>query len=205
MTLASDEFIRRFLIHVLPAGFHRIRHYGLFAKTAGADNIARGTHTSTAPMPVMIDRSGKWPWRTRRWRPSPVQFVGMSRKEACHFGFDRLNEQRSGAVAENLRQSIGEGSWLNQRKTVSVGHGVSLLRWRSGGLKHPHDTPPYPSMPSPTFANSSTRPGQSRSVEIDPGGGHGRGAQRAASVPKSGSLRCANLSLNQSLARNGLH
>src|SRR5664280_1603223 len=30
MTLASDEFIRRFLIHVLPHGFHRIRHYGLF-------------------------------------------------------------------------------------------------------------------------------------------------------------------------------
>ena len=32
MTLATDEFIRRFLIHVLPKGFHRIRHYGLFAK-----------------------------------------------------------------------------------------------------------------------------------------------------------------------------
>ena len=32
MTLATDEFIRRFLIHVLPNGFHRIRHYGLFAK-----------------------------------------------------------------------------------------------------------------------------------------------------------------------------
>jgi hypothetical protein len=41
MTLATDEFIRRFLIHVLPKGFHRIRHYGLFAKTACADNIAR--------------------------------------------------------------------------------------------------------------------------------------------------------------------
>ena len=31
MTLEPDEFIRRFLIHVLPKGFHRIRHYGLFA------------------------------------------------------------------------------------------------------------------------------------------------------------------------------
>ena len=41
MSLAVDEFIRRFLIHVLPAGFHRIRHYGLFARTTGADNIAR--------------------------------------------------------------------------------------------------------------------------------------------------------------------
>jgi hypothetical protein len=41
MTLATFEFIRRFLIHVLPKGLHRIRHYGLFAKTACADNIAR--------------------------------------------------------------------------------------------------------------------------------------------------------------------
>lgn len=32
MTLATDEFIRRFLIHVLPKGLQRIRHYGLFAK-----------------------------------------------------------------------------------------------------------------------------------------------------------------------------
>jgi hypothetical protein len=41
MTLATDEFIRRFLIHVLPNGLHRIRHYGLFAKSSCADNIAR--------------------------------------------------------------------------------------------------------------------------------------------------------------------
>ena len=41
MTLATDEFIRRFLIHVLPKGLHRIRHYGLFANSARADNIAR--------------------------------------------------------------------------------------------------------------------------------------------------------------------
>ena len=41
MTLASDEFIRRFLIHVLPGGFHRIRHYGLFANGGRAENLAR--------------------------------------------------------------------------------------------------------------------------------------------------------------------
>jgi hypothetical protein len=41
MTLATDEFIRRFIIHVLPKGLHRIRHYGLFAKSACAGNIAR--------------------------------------------------------------------------------------------------------------------------------------------------------------------
>ena len=41
MTLATDEFIRRFLLHVLPKGFHRIRHYGLFANTIRAGNPAK--------------------------------------------------------------------------------------------------------------------------------------------------------------------
>jgi Putative transposase/Transposase zinc-binding domain len=41
MTLGSDEFIRRFLIHVLPSGFHRIRHYGLLANGGRAENITR--------------------------------------------------------------------------------------------------------------------------------------------------------------------
>jgi hypothetical protein len=41
MTLATHEFIRRFLIHVLPGGFHRIRHYGLLANGGRAENIAR--------------------------------------------------------------------------------------------------------------------------------------------------------------------
>ena len=41
MTLEMHEFIRRFLIHVLPKGFHRIRHYGLLANGARAATIAR--------------------------------------------------------------------------------------------------------------------------------------------------------------------
>src|SRR5665213_220229 len=44
MTLSLGEFIRRFLIHVLPHGFHRIRHYGLLASGTRADNIARLRH-----------------------------------------------------------------------------------------------------------------------------------------------------------------
>ena len=41
MTLTTDEFIRRFLLHVLPSGFHRIRHYGLLANGGRRDNLAR--------------------------------------------------------------------------------------------------------------------------------------------------------------------
>jgi hypothetical protein len=51
MTLATDEFIRRFLIHVLPTGFHRIRHYGLFASHKCAENIARARELLNAPAP----------------------------------------------------------------------------------------------------------------------------------------------------------
>ncbi|MFH3480744.1 IS91 family transposase [Xanthobacter variabilis] len=41
MTLPADEFIRRFLLHVLPNGFHRIRHHGLFASAVRAANITK--------------------------------------------------------------------------------------------------------------------------------------------------------------------
>jgi hypothetical protein len=40
MTLATNEFIRRFLIHALPRGQHRIRHYGFFGNGNRAANIA---------------------------------------------------------------------------------------------------------------------------------------------------------------------
>ena len=40
MQLHPHEFIRRFLMHLLPKGFHRIRHYGLFANANRAENIA---------------------------------------------------------------------------------------------------------------------------------------------------------------------
>ena len=51
MTLAVDEFIRRFLLHVLPDGFHRIRHYGLFANGRRAENIARARQLLDVPAP----------------------------------------------------------------------------------------------------------------------------------------------------------
>jgi len=54
MTLATDEFIRRFLMHVLPAGFHRIRYYGLLASGKRAENIARARKLLTPPM-ILID------------------------------------------------------------------------------------------------------------------------------------------------------
>jgi hypothetical protein len=68
MTLDVGEFIRRFLIHVLPKGFHRIRHYGLFASANRAETTARArellglaTATATAEAAVEIDPAAAQP------------------------------------------------------------------------------------------------------------------------------------------------
>ena len=70
MRLATDEFIRRFRIHILPDGFHRIRHYGLLASASRRANIARirtllgATQTVTPP-------------------EGPVEFVPLTLREPC--------------------------------------------------------------------------------------------------------------------------
>jgi hypothetical protein len=57
MTLSAQEFMRRFLLHVLPSGFHRIRHYGLIANAGRKNNLARVRELlhvapkATAPQP----------------------------------------------------------------------------------------------------------------------------------------------------------
>src|SRR5262245_61122068 len=83
------------------------------------------------------------------------ELVGMAAEQGRDLGLDCLRQQRSRAVAQNLGQRISKSCWLGKLENVSLRHGVSLLRWRSGGVEHPHDTPPYPFMPSPTFALSA--------------------------------------------------
>jgi hypothetical protein len=51
MTLAADEFIRRFLLHTLPDGFHRIRHYGFLANGHRAAKLALCRRLLAAPAP----------------------------------------------------------------------------------------------------------------------------------------------------------
>jgi len=52
MSLAADEFIRRFLLHALPDGFHRIRHYGFLANGHRRAKLARCRQLLAAPPPV---------------------------------------------------------------------------------------------------------------------------------------------------------
>ncbi|RJG11323.1 IS91 family transposase [Massilia cavernae] len=53
MTLGADEFMRRFLLHVLPSGFHRIRHYGLFANAGHKANLAKARALLRVPAPAV--------------------------------------------------------------------------------------------------------------------------------------------------------
>jgi hypothetical protein len=61
MTLSPDEFIRRFLLHVLPKGFHRIRHYGFLATAGRKDNVARARELLDAPARTEIEDAASSP------------------------------------------------------------------------------------------------------------------------------------------------
>jgi hypothetical protein len=68
MTLEPGEFIRRFLFHVLPKGFHRIRHYGLLASAGRKANIARARDLLAAPQPE-AEGNGSDDAAPTDWRP----------------------------------------------------------------------------------------------------------------------------------------
>jgi hypothetical protein len=59
MTLATDEFIRRFLLHVLPRSFHRIRHYGLLAGGSRKASITLARELLAAAPPATNDPSAE--------------------------------------------------------------------------------------------------------------------------------------------------
>ena len=63
--------------------------------------------------------------------------ISMFGQKLGNLGFDRLGQQSARPIAQDLSQMVGEGPWLNQLDDVIVGHGVSLLQWRSGGSNTP--------------------------------------------------------------------
>src|SRR5262249_38835358 len=119
------------------------------ASTHGRDAPPAGPDTGHAPTLGQIPVAHQPP-------PAIIgKLVGMAAEQARNLGLNRLRQKRPRPVAQNLGQRIGKGSWLRELQNISLGHGVSLLCWRSGGVEHLHDTPPYPFTPSPTFAHSS--------------------------------------------------
>jgi hypothetical protein len=82
--MRPDEFIRRFLLHVLPKGFRKIRHYGLLAPA----NV--GTRLRVACR--LLDQAGH-PHDTRRFEPAEILGVPPSKLRCPACGGDRI-EQR---------------------------------------------------------------------------------------------------------------
>jgi hypothetical protein len=81
MTLAAEEFVRRFLLHVLPPGFHRIRHYGLLANANRKCDIpaARELLHQPAPPPPPdqgTDHTGARPTFVCRHCGAPMPIIG---------------------------------------------------------------------------------------------------------------------------------
>ena len=76
MTLATDAFIRRFLIYVLPTGFHRIRHYGLLASGNRANTIARVRELLAVPPPAKQPETPKAATDEPRVPPRPCPCCG---------------------------------------------------------------------------------------------------------------------------------
>ena len=88
MTLDADEFIRRFLLHVLPRGFHRIRHYGWMANPTRVDKLAQARGllqvepTTTADdVPAEIATPPASPWICPTCA-TPMMVIGIL--DPCH-------------------------------------------------------------------------------------------------------------------------
>jgi len=90
MTLTTDEFIRRFLIHVLPLGFHRIRHYGLFANGNRAENLARARRLLCVPTPQReLDPVADADPKGGIFEIAPCGLRGNAHVEICQAAFFR--------------------------------------------------------------------------------------------------------------------
>lgn len=98
MTLDVGEFMRRFLLHVLPGVFHRIRHYGLFANPVRRANLARARELlsvvpNVVPSPDDTDRAAPTPLRCRHCG-APMLIIEVIPRSACIRGPPPLRASR---------------------------------------------------------------------------------------------------------------
>jgi hypothetical protein len=97
MTVSADEFIRRFLLHVLPKGFHRIRHYGLLAGDDRKANLARARELLVAPSPAEIEKP----------MPTPSALFLLRRAHGRHRDYPRRQAAaRSTSLAHAARNDV---------------------------------------------------------------------------------------------------
>ncbi|HEX2481656.1 MAG TPA: IS91 family transposase [Methylomirabilota bacterium] len=92
MTLAADEFIRRFLLHVLPVGFHRIRYYGLLGNRHRQEKLAR-CQRLLGMTPPAVPPAESTPPKDYRHRYEALTGVSLLACPVCQQGRMRVVER----------------------------------------------------------------------------------------------------------------
>jgi hypothetical protein len=103
MTLHGHEFIRRFLLHVLPKGFHRIRHYGLFANGNRAEAIARARELLAVAPPTPKPEAAKPAADEPRVLPTPCPCCGGRMHVIETFEPGQMPKHRASSTAAVMR------------------------------------------------------------------------------------------------------
>src|SRR5205807_4240671 len=65
------------------------------------------------------------------------ELVGVALEKPGHLRCDSLGQKCAGTAAQHLSQRVGKRAWLGKLENITVGHGVLLLQWRSGGENTP--------------------------------------------------------------------
>jgi hypothetical protein len=131
MTLATSEFIRRFLTHVLPKGLHRIRHFGPFANGSRAENVVRARELLVAPPPS--DNKSREGNRNRSRRPiGALAPLPLLRRPHAHHRNLRARQRTpiSADVADGRHQDRHIMSGIAQHPPRKA---ASHPRWPSAG------------------------------------------------------------------------
>ena len=100
MTLAADAFIRRFLLDVLPKGFHRIRHYGLLASAGRKANIARARTLLAVPPSAQTEEAGRPLPRRNFHRRAAAMKILVARQDRADRAAEPLRQVEPQAVAQ---------------------------------------------------------------------------------------------------------
>jgi hypothetical protein len=180
-TLSTHEFIRRFLMHVLPGGFHRLRHYGLLASGSRAANIARARQLLAGAGAILTARYLRGP--SARRTPHAATTVPQLRRTHVHHrdlraaasqSIGQRRRPRSGstphdaviadpaphrsapfrpALARHHTRLLRSARWPRDRTAIPVSSNVRSARSRQ------HARPKYALKPSdhqprPNFPNT---------------------------------------------------
>lgn len=100
-----------------------------------ARSRTRGAFTGTAPMPVWIERGGRWPVRTMRWRPAFVARLTMPRQTLRHFAFNGLGQQLVGPLAQDVGArslDLAGNPWISESYFRIVMHAAYALLAKGG-------------------------------------------------------------------------